>query len=258
MFGSVDCFSWVWQNFPTAWKGQYLGKDGKPTVIAQAVADKNLRIWDLHFGCPGSNNDITVLHRSGLIDKFAAKDGTFKLNYTVGQNTYDTCYVLGDGIYPEYSVIVKAFRSPLTQTQQLFTRRQESTRKDVERTFGVLRFQWLYLMKPCRLWYVEDMHTVVKACVIMHNMNREDRLAWATADSDSCDEEENDTAAERRSQTGDDTEEEATADLQQDNDDFTVFMRRLGGVYSKESHLQLRADLAQELWAREGTRGDHH
>eukprot|EP00918_Siedleckia_nematoides_P047919 GHVU01104954.1.p1 GENE.GHVU01104954.1~~GHVU01104954.1.p1 ORF type:complete len:448 (-),score=44.78 GHVU01104954.1:134-1477(-) len=254
MFGSVDCFSWEWQNCPTAWKGQYLGKEGKPTVIAQAVADKSMRIWDLNFGCPGNNNDITVLHRSGLTDKFAAEDSIFKFNYTVGENSYDTCYVLGDGIYPEYSFIVKAYRSPITQTQQLFTRRQESVRKDIERTFGVLRFQWLYLMKPCRLWYVEDMHTVVKACAIMHNMNREDRLAWATADSDSCDEEENDTAPERQSQTGevtDDTEEEAT-------DDFSVLMRQFGGVYSKESHLKLRADLTQELWSREGNRGDHH
>eukprot|EP00918_Siedleckia_nematoides_P054584 GHVU01119311.1.p1 GENE.GHVU01119311.1~~GHVU01119311.1.p1 ORF type:complete len:342 (-),score=32.86 GHVU01119311.1:58-1083(-) len=141
MFGSIDCFHWEWQNCPTAWRGQYLGKEGKPSVVTQAVADRYMRIWDLHFGTPGSNNDITVLHRSDLIDKFAVNDSIFKYTYTIGEHTYNKCYVLGDGIYPEYNFIVTAFRSPVTLPTQLFTRRQESTRKDVERTFGVLRFQ---------------------------------------------------------------------------------------------------------------------
>ena len=52
---------------------------------------------------------------------------------------------------------------------------QEAVRKSVERVFCVLfqRFNVLYL--PSRLWYTEDMRTIMSASVVIHNMFVEER-----------------------------------------------------------------------------------
>jgi len=63
MIGSIDCMHWEWSNCPTGWQGIYRGHKGKPTLILEAVATQDLRIWHAYFGLPGSHNDINVLHR---------------------------------------------------------------------------------------------------------------------------------------------------------------------------------------------------
>ena len=36
--GSIDCMHWTWKNCPSAWAGMFTGKEGKPTVVLEAVA----------------------------------------------------------------------------------------------------------------------------------------------------------------------------------------------------------------------------
>lgn len=67
MLGSVDCCHFEWKNCPKAWAGQYTGKEGRCTVILEAVADAVGRIWHCYFGMPGTNNDINVLDNSTLL-----------------------------------------------------------------------------------------------------------------------------------------------------------------------------------------------
>ena len=38
MWGSIDCMHWKWDKCPKALHGMYKGKEGKPTVILEAVA----------------------------------------------------------------------------------------------------------------------------------------------------------------------------------------------------------------------------
>ncbi|CAN6270843.1 unnamed protein product [Urochloa humidicola] len=70
MLGSIDCMHWEWRNCPTAWKGQFTGRDKHATMILEAVASHDLWIWHAYFRMPGSNNDINVLHRSHIFSKF--------------------------------------------------------------------------------------------------------------------------------------------------------------------------------------------
>lgn len=48
--------------------------------------------------------------------------------------------------------------------------KQEGTREDVERAFGVLQVRWHILRRPSRFWTLHTMHKVVKCCVILHYM----------------------------------------------------------------------------------------
>lgn len=54
--GSLDCMHWAWEMCPTALKGQLSGKEGKPTVVLEVVADQRMWISHFFFGCAGSNN----------------------------------------------------------------------------------------------------------------------------------------------------------------------------------------------------------
>lgn len=71
MLGSIDCIHWEWYSCPTAYHGMYRGHKGKPTIILEAVATEDLRIWHAFFGMPGSHNDINVLQRSPVFDDLA-------------------------------------------------------------------------------------------------------------------------------------------------------------------------------------------
>jgi Plant transposon protein len=50
-----------------------------------------------------------------------------------------------------------------------YSKWQESSRKDIERTFGVMQCKFHALMKNIELWYRDDIHDVVMTCIILHN-----------------------------------------------------------------------------------------
>ena len=45
LLGSIDCCKWTWKNCPTAWHGQFKGKEKTPTVTLEAICDRSLWIW---------------------------------------------------------------------------------------------------------------------------------------------------------------------------------------------------------------------
>ncbi|XP_071715185.1 uncharacterized protein [Rutidosis leptorrhynchoides] len=138
MLGSIDCMHWQWRNCPVAWKGQYTsGHQKHPTIVLEAVASYDTWIWHAFFGVAGANNDVNVLNQSSLFDDI--KNGTAPFApFTVNGNTYTNGYYLADDIYPDWATLIKAYSTPTEEPRIKFKRFQESARKDVERTFGVL------------------------------------------------------------------------------------------------------------------------
>ncbi|XP_010669305.3 uncharacterized protein LOC104886554 [Beta vulgaris subsp. vulgaris] len=173
MMGSIDCMHWQWKNCPRAWKGLYQGRSKSATVILEAVASGDLWIWHAFFGTPGTCNDINVLARSPVFDDLyqgRAPEVTFNVN----GNTYNRGYYLTDGIYPKWAVFMPAIRLPLSPVDELFTKRQESVRKDVERAFGVLQARFAIIQRPSLIWDEHLMWEIMLACIILHNMIVED------------------------------------------------------------------------------------
>ncbi|XP_056695806.1 uncharacterized protein [Spinacia oleracea] len=154
MLGSMDCMRWVWKNCPAGWKGMYQGRSKTATVILEAIASRDLWIWHAFFGTPGSCNDINVLQRSPVFDDIINNRAP-QVQFTVNGNTYKKGYYLTDGIYPKWSTFVDTITAPQTYKQRLFTKRQESARKDVERAFGVLQARFAIIRKPALAWNVD-------------------------------------------------------------------------------------------------------
>ena len=106
--GSIDGMHWAWKNCPSGFAGQYKGKEKTPTIVLEAVASHNLRIWHAFFGTPGALNDINVLHRSHLFDSLLS-GASDSIEYTINGHHYQTGYYLCDSIYPPWSTLHQKF-----------------------------------------------------------------------------------------------------------------------------------------------------
>ncbi|XP_022032098.1 uncharacterized protein LOC110933171 [Helianthus annuus] len=174
MLGSLDCMHWEWGACPTAWKGQHhRGDHDGPTLISQAVVYQDLWIWHAYFGIAGTNNDIAVLMSSNLFDDVidgVAPDTSFYANDV----QYKYGYYLTDGIYPEWATLVKTLSCPDDEKRLYFKKKQDSTRKDIKRAFGVLKKRWSIIAQPSRILEKSKMRNVMYTCIILHNMILED------------------------------------------------------------------------------------
>ena len=239
MLGSIDCMHWEWKNCPTAWKTSFQKQIYKvPTIILEAVASYDLWIWHAFFGLPGSLNDINVLDRSPVFQELY-DDRVPKCEYVVNGHQYNIGYYLSDGIYPKWATFVKTIPLPQGPKRKLFAERQESVRKDVERAFGVLQARFAIVRGPARLMDQNEIGTIMRACVILHNMIVEDErdnyeLAF---DYDVVD----------------GTVPEPLVNHNH-HPCYETYFQRSCEVRNSATHAALQADLVEEIWKRNSDR----
>ncbi|XP_021971081.1 uncharacterized protein LOC110866035 [Helianthus annuus] len=135
----IDCMHWPWRNCPTAWRGMYTrGDQGHPTIILEVVASQELWIWHAFFGIPGSNNDINILQNSEVFDDVIKGIGP-DTRFTVSGVEYRRGYYLVDGIYPQYSTLLKRVGILQMKKERNLPSFKKRLEKDIERCFGVLQ-----------------------------------------------------------------------------------------------------------------------
>ncbi|GLT72463.1 hypothetical protein SLA2020_443970 [Shorea laevis] len=233
MLGSIDCMHWKWKNCPQAWAGMFSGHIHEPTIILEAVASYDLWIWHAFFGLPGSHNDINVLEHSTLFTELAGGCAP-PVNYSINGNDYTMGYYLADGIYPSWSTFVKTIHAPQGNKRKLFAKTQESTRKDVERAFGVLQARFAIVRGPARSYSHGMLKEIMMACIILHNMIVEDeRHLYLRADDfvyDQMDESSHEPLSDDHAQ------------------ELTDFIERHHRIRDRATHSQLQSDLIEHLW----------
>ncbi|XP_072147811.1 uncharacterized protein [Setaria viridis] len=235
MLGSIDCMHWVWKNCPVAWRGQYTsGKEHAPTMILEAVATHDLRIWHSYFGVAGANNDINVLNHSPLFIQ-ALKGEAPKVYYSVNGTQYNAGYYLADGIYPQWAAFVKSIAAPQSEKDKLYAQAQESARKDIERAFGVLQSRFNIVDRPARKWKQVDVGKIMQACIILHNMIIEDQRQPGA------------TSFDLNSTPG--LSYALPPGVSIGNSmSFAEVLRRNAAIRDRETHTKLRNDLVEHIW----------
>ena len=71
---------------------------------------------------------------------------------------------------------MKAVKHPIGEEEQRFTAWQESTRKDIERAFGVLQCRFKAIAAPIQFIDHECIYNLATTCLIAHNMCVEERI----------------------------------------------------------------------------------
>ena len=245
MLGSIDCMHWAWKNCPKGWAGMFTrGDKDVPTMILEAVATRDLRIWHAFFGTAGSQNDINVLNKSPLFIQ-AIKGEAPAVHYNVNGTQYDMGYYLADKIYPEWAVFVKTVTAPQSAEDKLFALMQEGARKDVECAFGVLQSRFDIVRRPARLWKQGDVINIMQACVILHNMIVEDEKDSIREVLD---------LNENPSATIVLPPEVRTSD--NPNPTFAEVPRRNSTIKARPTHRKLKEDLIEHIWQRYGNKGN--
>ncbi|KAL6846224.1 hypothetical protein ACP4OV_023672 [Aristida adscensionis] len=237
MLGSIDCMHWRWEKCPKSWRGQHItGRYGVPTMILEAVASHDLRIWHAFFGVAGSNNDINVLNQSPLFIEVLKGDAP-QVQFSVNGREYNTGYYLADGIYPEWAAFMKTIPAPQTEKHQLFAAKQEGARKDVERAFGVLQVRFNIVRRPARLWKRRSIGRIMKACVILHNMIVEDKREMAKFPIDLNESGGTSIVLPPEVRAG-------------GGISFPRVLERKAAIRHRPTHTQLKKDLIEHIWQR--------
>jgi hypothetical protein len=123
--------------------GQYKGKEGRPTLVVEALADFNLFAWHAVFGYSGMLNDLSIWDSSYLLQSLC--DVTFSdldFSFTIGGEVFHHLWMLVDGIYPSLAGFIKLISAPIGKDEALFPMWQEAKWKDVEHFFRV--FKWKF------------------------------------------------------------------------------------------------------------------
>jgi hypothetical protein len=71
-------------------------------------------------------------------------------HYSVDEHEYSMMYYLVDGTYPSWANFVNTISNPVDQKNAYFVQRQEATRNDVERAFGVLQACFAVVRGPTK------------------------------------------------------------------------------------------------------------
>ena len=183
LLGHLDCMHTTWKNCPKAWNGSFEnGKEGEPTIVLEGLCDYNLWYWHTAYGFAGTMNDINILNASPLLAAFL--DGSLEelerasgvVPFDIGGEEFKKMWITCDGIYPSFARFVKGIAQPCGAQQEFYTEWQESTRKDIERSFGVLQQCFQFVAHPILLYELEAIGRRIRTCIILHNMNVSDRV----------------------------------------------------------------------------------
>lgn len=172
--GSTDCVHIKWDRCPADWRHYCKGKEGYPTLVYSVTVDHNRRILGISGSNFGSYNDKTLVRYDTYITD--VHDGTVHSDveydlYIDGVLTKQKgVYYLCDGGYHKWSCMINPMKHTTQREERLWSEWVESTRKDVECCFGILKGRFRILKAGIQLQSKEKIDFVFFTCCILHNM----------------------------------------------------------------------------------------
>lgn len=96
----------MWKNYTVPDTGAYTRRKNKPTIILKVVADYDLWIWPAYIGFPRNENNFGVILKYNVFSLMLDGQGPSS-NFTIMGHEYSIGYLLCDGIYPQWSDLIK-------------------------------------------------------------------------------------------------------------------------------------------------------
>jgi len=127
----------------------YQSCKGKTCSVVEAVCDKDLWMWHLFVGAPGSLSDMNVMQNSQLyLDVTGGHLPPRGMPVTIIERKRTLPCYLFDGIYPRYAFLLSPHSNTSTEEHTTFKRLQEAIQNDVERVLGAFRKRFHVALHP--------------------------------------------------------------------------------------------------------------
>ena len=136
-------------------------------------------IYYLGSGFPGARNDKTVVMSDTFMHLLKTDPRYVEYEYEVyGENgerhTMKGLHSLCDGGYHRWVTTICGYKHPEDYAMKAWSKLCESTRKDVECVFGILKKRFRILKCPFLEFEPDAIDCTVRACAILQNMVTKD------------------------------------------------------------------------------------
>jgi Plant transposon protein len=179
--GSMDATHISSKRMPYAlWQLHKGHKMKLPARSYNITVNNNRKILYSTTGAPGRWNDMTVVEfdefYKGIKSHEIGDDVEFELYYydqtsqKVKKQKYCGVWLIVDNGYHSVSCTIPPFKDPPYTDQYMWSEWLESTRKDVECTFGIMKTRWLIFESPIRYQGIEIIDRIWRCACALHNM----------------------------------------------------------------------------------------
>ena len=172
--GSMDGVQLFWDACPYRLKTTFTGKEKKPTVGFNITVDHDCKFLYVGELFAGRFNDKTKVRYDKYVHKLrVGKFKDVKFNYldrngAVQRETGP--WLICDNGYHRWEQTLAPCKTTAVPHLAMWSKKLESTRKDVERAFGMTKRRFRILKLPITLRDVRDINFVVLTCFALHNI----------------------------------------------------------------------------------------
>jgi hypothetical protein len=197
--GSMDVTHVYWDKCPNHLRFLCKGKEGRPTVAFQVVAEHSKRIHHISKPFYGATNDITITYQDSYPRKLLSReiygDIVFQTYTRTGEVTYwRGAYLIVDGGYPKCGMLIDPSIKRFDYDSVMWSEWLESIRKDVECVFAALKNRFRMLRNRIVYTDINVIYNAFRVAAIFHNRLLEydgyDEFDWESCDPESEEPEE--------------------------------------------------------------------
>lgn len=161
--GSTDCVHLQWDRCPLSLTNLCKGKEGYPTLSYSCTVDHHRKILGVTRSNWGTRNDKTIVR----VDTYITDVHTGKVNSDIEYEVFidgaltrmKGVYYLCDGGYHKWNCMMNPIKHTSSRNERLWSEWVESTRKDVECCFGILKGRFRFLRQGILLHTQEKVDT---------------------------------------------------------------------------------------------------
>lgn len=174
--GSIDCTFIGWDRVSANLKNIYTGDKGQG-LLFEVIVTHFKRIIHVGDSIPATINDKTSVKYSKYVTLLKENKIYNNISYRIFVSMDETecielsnCYLICDGGYLEWTVLMTGFGPSSDPIKYKFTDWLASVRKDVECCFGILKNRFRFLKNVVTLQKREDVENSFVTCCIIHNL----------------------------------------------------------------------------------------
>ena len=177
--GSIDCVHLAWDRCRSGMQALCTGKEKVPTLVFEVACTHTKRILSCSQWFFGTYNDKTISKYDPVI-KYLNSDACKEIQWTaldedengkVVERKEKGAYFLCDGGYHLWDTLIPPYKDQLEGSCMMeWSKHVESSRKDIECVFGILKRRFLFLKHPIRFQSPEIIHRTFLTCCVLHNL----------------------------------------------------------------------------------------